>query len=443
MNTFHQLSNITPHPDFDLFGLPPTQLTVEKDVFTEHRPINITNSSSVIQFVIPTSIDEYIQLRESLLYLKFKVNLKKKDGTDVDESDWANVAPVSYLLHSMFRQIDLEIAGKSITLSPQTYAYKSRFEFDLGFTNDAKISHLTAAGAYNDTDEKTTISESRSKIIMPNPVTKDGTGKSVELMGKLHLDMAFQPRALLGGTALKLTLVPNDPKFYLMNKSQNILPQIEFESIIFYAHRSKLNDSVVEAHNLALTKTNAKYPICRSMVKAFNINSGNIDVSIDNALNGQLPRRVFLAMVTNDAFNGNYSKNPFNFEHFDLNHLAIYLDGEQHPLNAYKPDFEKQLFVREYMGLFEALNQLNTDSTLILSKEQYAAGNTIFGFNFAPDLADDCNKMGYANPVRTGNLRIDLKFSKALSETINVLLYCEFDNIVEITRERNAVTDYI
>jgi hypothetical protein len=443
MNTIHALSNITPHPDFDLFGLPPTQLTVEKDVYTEHRPISILSSNSVVQFVVPTNMDEYVQLRETLLYLKFKINLKKKDASAVSAEDWKKVAPVNYLLHSMFRQIDFEIAGKSITLSPQTYAYKARFEYDLGFTDDAKKSHLTAAGAYDDVSEKVTIGENRSKLITPATVNTFGTGDSIELMGKLHLDMAFQPRALLGGTQFKLTLVPNEPKFFLMNSDSNIIPEVVFENAILYVHRSKITWPVLEAHNVALGKSNAKYPICRSHVKAFNINSGNIDVSIDNAISGQLPRRVFLAMVTNDAFNGNYTKNPFNFEHFKLNHLAIYLDGEQYPLNAYKPNFEQKLYVREYMGLYEALNQLNTDSTLTLTKSQWAAGNTIFGFNFAPDLADDCNKMGYANPIRKGSLRIDLKFASALTETINVLLYCEYDNIVELTADRMPLTDYL
>jgi len=435
--------NITTHPDFNLFGLPPTQLTVEKDVFTEHRPINTYNSSSVIQFVIPTNIDEYIQLRESLLYVKLKISLKKKDNAKIFANDWKNVAPVNYLLHSMFKQLDLEIDDKSITLSPQTYPYKARFEFDLGFTDDAKKSHLTAAGAYNDIDEKTNTSEARSKLITPPTVTEDGKGVSIELMGKLHLDMAFQPRAILGGTKLKITLVPHYPNFYLMNKDQNLVPSVEFENVVFYAHRSKVNESVVHAHNVALSKATAKYPICRSMVKAFNVNSGNHTISIDNALNGQLPRRVFVAMVTNDAFTGNFAKNPYRFEHFNLNHLALYVGGEQHPINGYNPDFENKLYVREYLGLFEALNQLNTDSTLLLSKEQWANGNTIFGFNFAPDLADDCNKMGYANPVKTGNLRIDLKFSKALTETINVLMYCEFDNLVEIDSNRSARPDYL
>jgi len=146
--------NIIPHPDFDLFGIPPTQLTVEKDIYSEHRPKSIISYNTQLQFEIHTGIDEYVQLRESLFYLKFKVNIKKKGNGNVTDADWKKIAPVSYLLHSMFRQVDVEIDGKQITTSLQTYAYKSRFEHDLGFTADAKKSHLTAAGAYNDTNEK-------------------------------------------------------------------------------------------------------------------------------------------------------------------------------------------------------------------------------------------------------------------------------------------------
>jgi hypothetical protein len=78
MSRIHELSNITPHPDFDLFGVPPTQLTIEKDVQSEHRPISVLSSGSVIQFNINSAIDEYIQLRDTLLKIVLKINIKKK-----------------------------------------------------------------------------------------------------------------------------------------------------------------------------------------------------------------------------------------------------------------------------------------------------------------------------------------------------------------------------
>jgi hypothetical protein len=123
MSAIHEMSNITPHPDFDLFGVPPTQLTIERDVQSEHRPISTLDSRSIIQFVITTSNDEYIQLRDTLFKIKLKINIKKAAlNTNVDADDWKKIAPVNLLLHSLFKNVQVEVDGKSISLSPQTYA---------------------------------------------------------------------------------------------------------------------------------------------------------------------------------------------------------------------------------------------------------------------------------------------------------------------------------
>jgi hypothetical protein len=87
--------------------------------------------------------------------------------------------------------------------------------------------------------------------------------------------------------------------------------------------------------------------------------------------------------------------------------------------------------MREYMNLFKALNQHGTDCFLSLSREQFEE-KPIFAFNFAPDLSDGCGMVGHVNPVKRGTLRLQLKFSKALTEAINVIAYCEFDNIIEL-----------
>lgn len=236
-----------------------------------------------------------------MLYIKSRIDIAKSDSSDVVDADWEKVSTVNNLMHSLFKQIDLEIDGKSISHSPQTYAYKAYFETLLGFTKDAKDSHLSSVGYYNDSDhDKTTLSKLHTKLIKPDTVDKNGTGKSIEFMGKLHFDLAFQPKALLGGVKLKITLVPNDAAFYVKTlSSANIKPKIEFEDIALYVHRSKVNQAVVDAHNTALTKGNARYTICRNHVKSFTINKDTIEQTIDNAIVDQLPRRLFITFVPN------------------------------------------------------------------------------------------------------------------------------------------------
>ena len=53
-------SPVTTLAEYDLFGLPPVQTTVESTIQTEHRPISVLNSGGHIEFNIPTGINEYI-----------------------------------------------------------------------------------------------------------------------------------------------------------------------------------------------------------------------------------------------------------------------------------------------------------------------------------------------------------------------------------------------
>ena len=120
MDTIHQLSHATPLPEFDIFGVPGTQTTVMRDLVTEHRPISSVESSSVIQFEIPTSTDEYVRFDETELYIKAKFDIKQetdKDGKNIAKN-WYSVSPINYLLHSMIKQIDVFIGDKLVSASP-------------------------------------------------------------------------------------------------------------------------------------------------------------------------------------------------------------------------------------------------------------------------------------------------------------------------------------
>ena len=48
----------------------------------------------------------------------------------------------------------------------------------------------------------------------------------------------------------------------------------------------------------------------------------------DNAFQGQIPNRIFVGMVENVSFTGQYDKNPYNFKHFNLSSIGIYVNGE-------------------------------------------------------------------------------------------------------------------
>jgi hypothetical protein len=51
-----------------------------------------------------------------------------------------------------------------------------------------------------------------------------------------------------------------------------------------------------------------------------------------------------------------------------------------------------------------------------ISREEYAKGNTLFGFDLTPDMSE----VGVFQLIKQGNLRVEIHFAEALAGTINV-----------------------
>jgi len=78
-----------------------------------------------------------------------------------------------------------------------------------------------------------------------------------------------------------------------------------------------------------------------------------LDASHEKLFSGQLPTRLVIGLVTNQAFSGHAESNPFNFQHFKLNEIALYLDGQQqHAIRPIQPDYERGLYIRAYDSMF-------------------------------------------------------------------------------------------
>ncbi|XP_025018287.1 uncharacterized protein F54H12.2-like [Tetranychus urticae] len=435
MTSIHKLSSEALLPELDIFTVPPTQKSIERSYETQHRPISSITGGNYLEFHIPTSKDEYILMHETYLYVKMQLVMNKNDNTAMTEADWVWLKPANNLLHSMIKQVELKLGNREVTSSSNTYAYRAYFENLLGYGKSAKDTHLQCCLWNEDAAER------RGYFLPATNNDKIGESKVVDLYGKLHVDLTFQGKALIGGCDLQLKLILNTTDFAFEYSNAVTLNHKIIDSCLF-VHRLRAYPGLVTAHAKALALAPAKYPITRVEVKHIPIPSQSMDAVLDNIIIGQLPRRLFLGCVSNKAFNGSREKDPFRFEHFNISQAICYLNGVQYPSNGYQPDFDKGNYIREYSGLFQAMNMNSTESTIDIKRKEFADGKTIFGFNFAPDLSHGCDLVGHVNPINHGTLRIYLKFAKALAEVIDVVIFCEYDNIIEIDYERNIASDY-
>ena len=151
----------------------------------------------------------------------------------------------------------------------------------------------------------------------------------------------------------------------------------------------KISPSVYLAHAKTLETGTAKYPIRCIICKTFTVPTGYLDVSHEKLFSGQLPVRIIIGLVDNRAYNGDRERNPFNFKHYSLTEIGIYLDGQLHGLKPLKLDFAAGRYISAYVGLFTGTNKINRDEGSDISRSDFANGYALFAYDLNPDLGEN------------------------------------------------------
>ena len=421
--------------ELELFTVPPTNVSMEKGNMVECLPISTVGDNKTVEFLVSSSNDEYIDIGRTFLYVKVKIVNQDKS----DLIDDAKCGPVNLFLHSLFSQIDVQLNGKLISPSINTYPYKAYLETLLSYGSDAKKSQLGSELWYFDNGNMNEINphleEGNDGFIARGKMTSKS--KSVEMMGRLHCDFFQQDRYLINGVEMKLKLIRSPEAFHLMADDDKYLTIIEDVSL--FVRKVKLNPAIPVAHNKALSQgKTAKYPIRRGIVSTFTIPTGNKSINKDNVVMGQLPRRMIVGLVTNTSVNGDVKSNPYDFKNFDLNYFALYVDGELYPNKPLDPDFEDDQFLRAYMTLFEGTGMLNDNKGHGIKRTNYKNGFALYAFDLTPDMTEG----SHIDPIKHGSIKMEIHFKKALAQTVNVIIYSEYDNLIQIDRARNVITDF-
>jgi len=445
MSFLHTHSSECLKSELDLFSLPPTQTSIESSQWIHYKPVTSLSDDSPIEFVVPGHGEEYLDLTHTMLSLRVRVETSvvsagQTQGTS--SSGETNVGPVNHLLHSIFNQIDVYFNQKLVSPPNNAYAYRAYIEALLNYSSLAKTSHLTSC--LWDADTPGHMDEAlESKTGNPALVRRARyirSGRALDLIGHLHCDVFNQDKFLINGVEVRLRLVRSKDSFCLMES--NGMSRIHILDATLLVRRAKISAGVLLAHARMLSKVTAKYPLTRVEVKTFTIHSGVVGESLDNVILGQLPKRIIVGFVNNKAFDGDRKLNPFNFKNYGINFFSLYVDGTQIPSRPLQPVFssEESLYVEAYQTLFSGtgIHFLNEGNSI--SRDDYSKGYTLFAFDLTPDLSANC--AGHWNLVRHGSLRLEVRFEKALTETINCIVYAEFDNVIEIDSSRQVIVDF-
>jgi hypothetical protein len=436
MSFIHKSSLECAKSELDLMHTPETQAMILSGKWVDYHPISVLDGDSPIDFRIISSTDEYTDLSQTFLHLQVQI-IDNTTNMVIDNN--SKVAPANLLLHSMFNQVDVSLNDILVTSSVNTYAYRAMIETLLNYGEDAKRTHLQGSLYYKDTPGQMELLETDHTNLSNIGWIKrrlSSVGRTIDLYGRIHADIFYQNRYLLNNVEMKLRLSRNKSSFTLIGETDNY--KVVVKAATLYVRRVKINPDVVLAHAAVLEHTSAKYPIRRIETKVVTFTAGIRNVTFDNISTGALPSRVVLAMVESSAYNGDIKKNPFNFQHFNVSKVAFLVEGEEQPYKALELDFSGHCYIRGYYSLFTGLDKAITDNGNFIEREEYPLGYTMFAFDLTGDLCSG----EHFNLVRNGNLRLSLTFKSDLKVAINCIVYMEYQNMIEINKNRQVQFDY-
>ena len=115
---------------------------------------------------------------------------------------------------------------------------------------------------------------------------------------------------MLNGVDVNLKLIRSSDAFCLMATGTNPAYKVVVQSASMFVRKVKVSSGVMLGRMKALEKGTAKYPIKRNLCKMVSVPHGNLSLTQDHVFLGQLPSRIVVGCVTNEAFNGRYGKKP-------------------------------------------------------------------------------------------------------------------------------------
>lgn len=416
----------------ELFGLPPTDTTVESSFYAEYKPVvNIQDNDAKIDFRITGNASQYLDLFDHFCYLRVKV--VASDGKDLPAA--AEVSTSNLFMHSLFSQCDVSINNQLVSTSNNCYMYKAYLETVLTYGTDYINSQATCPLFYKDTDngslkDTNTGYKKRKQWIQAS--------KPVELIDKLKFDLAYQHRYILNDTTVTISLARAVETFSLLcgalaSGSPAINPKVKFLDASLFVRKHVLYPSIVLSHQKLLEGGHsARYPFKKSEVKFFSIPKSSQSFIEENVFLGTIPTRIVICLIPSKGFVGDYDVNPYVFPHYNLNYISLSVNNVPYPIKGLQLDFDSDIKLLPYYLLYCSLGTAGQDQGLTFDREEFCSGQTFFGFDINQSTGSD----SALQLEKNGCVRIELKFAKALPEAVNCLVYSEHFKILEIDRFR-------
>jgi hypothetical protein len=232
----------------DLFEVPPTQTSVAYGYWEQKGLTSALTDQGPCEFAVSGAGDDYIDLANTYLFVEAQI----MDDDDTALDGGADIRPVNLWMHSLFSDVSVSLNENMVSPPTSLYPYRAYIEILLSYGPAAKGSQITGVMWYKDApghhDKRTTDNKgftSRKALT--------AQCRSVQITGKLHLDLFCQEKYLLNHVDLKIKLRRSRDVFALIADAD--IYKIKIKDLALFVRNVQLSPAVRMGHVKALEKT--------------------------------------------------------------------------------------------------------------------------------------------------------------------------------------------
>ena len=285
--------------EVDLFGSIMQQNVIENKLNRENAPLATIQPSMAIEFTVKGANDLYLDLNKSRLHIFAKIT--KADGTNIDAN---TAASIKLTLHSMFREIGLEINNRNVGDTSQLYLYGSPLGTLRNFCKKTQEMRLVCEGWTKDTTRHINVTAVGGNNAGLNARAETfARSIVVKFICRPHLDV-FNQECLIPPNKdlhMKFSLSPNNFVRKLAEPGQGT-PQENYklliQSINLIIHTKKLTSRAHGSLKDLLVQQSMRHHLSRFQMKQLSIPANQTSINWDNVVTCALPDLVIVGLVS-------------------------------------------------------------------------------------------------------------------------------------------------
>ena len=207
----------------DQFGFIMQQNVIENEFNRKYGPLVTIQQGMAIEFSVMGANDLYLDLNSSSLHVFAKIT--KADGTNIDKD---TTGPIKLMLHSIFREIGLELNDQNVGDTSQLYQYSSYLETLLNYCQETQETRYLCEGWTKDTTghlNVTVVGENNAGLNAR--ATTFAKSKVVELVRRPNLNVFYQERLIPPKLDLHMKLIPSPNKILCKSAAPGQVAQLE------------------------------------------------------------------------------------------------------------------------------------------------------------------------------------------------------------------------